>query len=485
MSCASRGLRRWVRVAPALLILVSLVFGIATVSAEAPANEHFQSVWDRTDRPVAEGMAVRTWMWGPDAFTGSLQEPYAESPGGQRTVQYYDKARMEITDPNGDPNSEWFATNGLLVVELITGQLQTGNATFEDRPAAQVNVAGDADNMTGPTYATLNSVLDQPPLAVGDAIVQRIGRDGTVTNEQGLAAQGITTAILDDVTQHTIATPFWDFMNSSGMVYEGGQYVQDVLFLNAYFATGRPITEPFWVTVTVGGTLKLVLLQCFERRCLTYTPDNAPEWRVEAGNVGRHYYEWRTTYDWSPDGPVTFGEGLYLIGDDIPAGTYRSSDPLTLCYWARLRAMNGETEDVITNNLARGRQVVTIAAGDVAFTSDDCGTWSSNLAPITAGPTAAFGDGVWIVGVDIAPGTWSNSDSSDGCYWARLDGFSRQLDDVLDNEFSYDPQSVVIQAGDTGFESSGCGDWTLIASATSDVPAKAPAEARIERATGS
>jgi hypothetical protein len=35
------------------------------------------------------------------------------------------------------------------------------------------------------------------------------------------------------------------------------------------------------------------LVQCFQPRCLTYTPDNAPGWQVEAGNVGLHYYQWR------------------------------------------------------------------------------------------------------------------------------------------------------------------------------------------------
>jgi hypothetical protein len=34
-------------------------------------------------------------------------------------------------------------------------------------------------------------------------------------------------------------------------------------------------------------------LRCFERRCLTDTPDNAPGWQVEAGNVGQHYCAWR------------------------------------------------------------------------------------------------------------------------------------------------------------------------------------------------
>ncbi len=103
----------------------------------------------------------------------------------------------------------------------------------------------------------------------------------------------MTIGYVDDVTNHGIAEPFWAFMNSSGVVYQDGGFTNAPLFENAYFATGRPITEPYWANVLVGGTPKLVLVQCFERRCLTYTPDNAPEWRVEMGNIGQHYYEWR------------------------------------------------------------------------------------------------------------------------------------------------------------------------------------------------
>ena len=43
-------------------------------------------------------------------------------------------------------------------------------------------------------------------------------------------------------------------------------------------------------------------MQCFERRCLTYTPDNPDGWQVEAGNVGQHYYAWR--YGAAPVTPV-------------------------------------------------------------------------------------------------------------------------------------------------------------------------------------
>src|SRR5690606_35166227 len=77
----------------------SLRFGATSALAATPANQHFMRVWQRTDLPVVEGISNRTWMWGPKANTEALSEPYAESPGGQRTVQYFDKARMEITNP--------------------------------------------------------------------------------------------------------------------------------------------------------------------------------------------------------------------------------------------------------------------------------------------------------------------------------------------------------------------------------------------------
>jgi hypothetical protein len=34
-------------------------------------------------------------------------------------------------------------------------------------------------------------------------------------------------------------------------------------------------------------------VQVFERRVLTYTPSNPDGWKVEAGNVGLQYYQWR------------------------------------------------------------------------------------------------------------------------------------------------------------------------------------------------
>jgi hypothetical protein len=276
-----------------LLDTSSLHIGATSAHAATPANAHFMRVWQRTDLPVAEGISKRTWMWGPQAFTEAVVEPYAESPDGLRTVQYFDKARMEITNPAADQNSIWYVTNGLLVTELITGKMQTGHNSFVNGTPALVNVAGDMDDPDGPTYATFFNLLDAAPLGLNSTIVQRVNRQGNVSSDAALADQGVVVSKIDEVTNHSIAAPFWAFMNSSGTVYENGAYVQDKLFEDPYFATGRPITEPYWTEARVAGTLRLVLVQCFERRCLTYTPGNPEGWQVEAGNVGLHYYNWR------------------------------------------------------------------------------------------------------------------------------------------------------------------------------------------------
>ncbi|CAN5693434.1 hypothetical protein BH23CHL2_BH23CHL2_01670 [soil metagenome] len=266
----------------------SAVFTFHLTSAE-----RFDQTWARLDRPVVESVVKRTWIWGPQAFTDVLTEEYAESSGEQRDVQYFDKSRMEITQPDGDRSSNWYVTNGLLVVEMVTGQLQAGDDTFEQREPATANIAGDLDDLRTPTYATLSAVLDLSPRSEGTVIIERLDRDGSVTSDPSLAEHDTVANMRDEITNHTIAEPFWTFMNASGIVWEFDRYEEQLLFESPFYATGRPITEAYWTTVRVAGIENDVLLQCFERRCLTYTPNNPNGWRVEAGNVGQHYYQWR------------------------------------------------------------------------------------------------------------------------------------------------------------------------------------------------
>ncbi len=82
-----------------------------------------------------------------------------------------------------------------------------------------------------------------------------------------------------------------------------------------------------------------------------------------------------------------------------------------------------------------------------------------NWSAIT-GTHSSFGDGTWRVGTDIAAGTYRNSDSSGGCYWARLSGFGDTLDEIIANEFTYGRSIVTISPTDLGFESNDCGLWS-------------------------
>lgn len=160
---------------------------------------------------------------------------------------------------------------------------------------------------------------------------------------------------------------------------------------------------------------------------------------------------------------VTFGDGTWQVGVDIPSGTYRSTDPTESCYAARLSGLGGTLDDVIANQLVDHSLIVTIASTDAGFESSGCGTWSNSIdEPRTASPTGGFGDGYWFVGTEVAPGLWKNSDSSQVCRWERLSGFDWTSASVISYEVSELIQTVQVEVGDVGFRSWDCGSWSYL-----------------------
>jgi hypothetical protein len=270
----------------------------ATGSALAAPNfpdPAMQNVWTRTDKSVEDHSVARSWMWGPEIFN-TRYEAYAEGPGGQHLVAYFDKSRMEINNPNGDRNNLFFVTNGLLVVEMMTGRIQTGNNSFQQVAPANIPIAGDPGNPNTPTYAKVATVAtlsgnNSAPNRVGQPIaegLQNTGGVGTLSNLSGYARYGA----YDTTLGHNIADVFWTFMNQRGPVIVNGRVVQDTV-IDWTFAMGYPLTEPYWMPIQVGAEQRWVLVQAFQRRILTYSPNNPAGFQVEMGNVGRSYYDWR------------------------------------------------------------------------------------------------------------------------------------------------------------------------------------------------
>lgn len=262
-----------------------------SVPSTATASDAFFRTWARTDDPIATNEVTRTWMWGPGPTGEEVWEPYAESPGGERLVQYYDKSRMELNDPGSG-----VVTQGLLALDMMLGRIQVGDTEFIDHPngASTENVAGDAGEGNGPTYASMSALIDTSPLEAGTAVTQTVDANGQLGEDAELATFGVTASELvqRDWVNHRIASVFWEFMTQNGTVWTDLGYQDDRLFADPFYAVGLPVTEAYWSTVQVDSSSKWVLVQCFERRCLTYTPDNAAEWQVEAANTGLHYLRW-------------------------------------------------------------------------------------------------------------------------------------------------------------------------------------------------
>lgn len=110
-----------------LALFAGLLITAQPAFATIDAKQSFQYVWEHNDLPVAAGRAGRSWAWGPRANTQPMREPYIDAllPESSRMVQYFDKGRMEINNPVGDPNDPWHVTSGLLPHELMTGAIRS------------------------------------------------------------------------------------------------------------------------------------------------------------------------------------------------------------------------------------------------------------------------------------------------------------------------------------------------------------------------
>ena len=104
--------------------------------------------------------------------------------------------------------------------------------------------------------------------------------------------------------------------------------------------------------------------------------------------------------------------------------------------------------------------------------ADTTTTQTISTPPAQSGPVSSFGDGNYVVGTDILPGTYKNS-GGQGCYWARLSGFGGTSDEIIANDNTDYPTVVTISSTDKGFDSEHCGTWMKLSA-----PAKPNSNAR-------
>ncbi|NJN18654.1 MAG: hypothetical protein HC822_21560 [Oscillochloris sp.] len=305
----------------AATLLTAMVALQAAPAAAAPwdgtrrqfADARFDRIWTRTDSSAVR--SGRTWYWGPNPWF-DYAEFLRQGENGLRTVQYFDKARMEINNPNDRSGANEGVTNGLLVKELISGRLQLGNDPYdvEQRAGADVPVAGNPRdaNDVAPGYASFAGVATvdngyRDPQRLGERISVTIDRSGNLGVRPELARPETEIVQYNSITGHNIPRVFWDFLNLQGPIVANGR-VQNGPVVEWIFAMGLPISDAYWTRAQIGNQTTDVLVQLFERRVLTYVPSNPDGYKVEMGNVGQHYFQWRYPHlgqPWVGPEPVT------------------------------------------------------------------------------------------------------------------------------------------------------------------------------------
>lgn len=68
------------------------------------------------------------------------------------------------------------------------------------------------------------------------------------------------------------------------------------------------------------------------------------------------------------------------------------------------------------------------------------------------------GDGFYLIGVDIAPGTWRSQGDGTGCYWSVTDRKGK----ILDNDFGMAGGTAYLPASGFQVEFKGCGRWVFL-----------------------
>jgi len=365
----------WKQVALVLLGVAALIFTLPVREANGTpfASPAFEQLWIQHQRAQLD-------LWGQAPLAWRI-EPYADSPGGRRLVQYFDRGRMELTTLASVNRTS--VTQGRLAWELTTGNIAIGSDLFVHRPPPDLPIDGGAADPRVPTYATLAQLVAQPAsdrTANSQTVDTWITADGS--REQTAPPVPIRLSRYIATTRHNLPDVTVSLFDRSPL---GPEAWIDVF--------GYPISEPFWAYYRRGETALPSLIQVFERRILVYTPSLPADQRFTLVNTGRHYYRWRYGIDPSrpwPDPlpgtpvaiqlPPAFRAGVFLDGvrDPVDLALAPDGNVLVLTGSGTLLLVSAEDASgrasrltTFASGLVSPRGVTT--AGSWVYVADDLG----------------------------------------------------------------------------------------------------------------
>jgi hypothetical protein len=161
----------------------------------------------------------------------------------------------------------------------------------------------------------------------------------------------------------------------------------------------------------------------------------------------------------------SFGQGKFTVGSGIKPGIYRSKSVIksgTNCFWHITTTGSNGNEDIAIDNSKGGILTLNLQKG-MDIETKRCGTFvKSSLTAPRGTPRTTVRNGVWLVGVDMEPGTYKVDKDIFGksCY-LKIYTAGSNLEDLLEIEnYTRGTPYATLQIGEE-FYNNGCGTLTL------------------------
>ena len=146
----------------------------------------------------------------------------------------------------------------------------------------------------------------------------------------------------------------------------------------------------------------------------------------------------------------SYGEGMYKIGADLPAGEYVLLPASEFsAYYEVNSSSTGEPEDIIDNDNFDGRRYLTVEDGQY-LTIQRCTMVPLDKAPKVDISSGVVPEGMYRVGVDIPAGEYKlhNNTEYDGYYEVRSSSLASEgFDSIITNENFSGDVYVTVQEG--------------------------------------
>ncbi len=149
-----------------------------------------------------------------------------------------------------------------------------------------------------------------------------------------------------------------------------------------------------------------------------------------------------------------FSDGKYLVGKDIQSGLYKVTvtDKITkMGYVERAKDLDMEMDSIIANIILTGNGYVEILSTDVAVKLQGVEIEPIKLEDLEPDIKNEVSDGIYLVGYDIAPGTYKvevTDTITNMGYVERSRSVAMGMEDIIANEIIQGPGYVKIEQGD-------------------------------------